>query len=91
METRDNEIDRLSRMLEGGRPYDVVALETRNRSNERLISHLNIQVSDSIIVCMYVNANGETHSWNPYLDTWWWSHVGYFSASVDLMIWDPFY
>ena len=38
------EIDRLSRMLEGGRPYDVVALEARNRSNERLISHLNIQV-----------------------------------------------
>ena len=52
VETRDNEIDRLSRMLEGGRPYDVVALETRNRSNERLISHLNIQVSDSIIVCI---------------------------------------
>lgn len=47
IETRDGEIDRLSRQLEGGRPYDVVALETRNRSNERLISHLNIQVSIS--------------------------------------------
>ena len=44
VETRDGEIDRLGRLLEGGRPYDVVALETRNRSNERLISHLNIQV-----------------------------------------------
>ena len=44
VETRDTEIDRLSRLLEGGRPYDVVALESRNRSNERLISHLNIQV-----------------------------------------------
>ena len=46
METRDTEVDRLSRLLEGGRPYDVVALESRNRSNERLISHLNIQVRD---------------------------------------------
>jgi len=31
-------------LLDGGRPHDVVALEARNRSNERLISHLNIQV-----------------------------------------------
>ncbi|XP_074651450.1 uncharacterized protein LOC141906138 isoform X2 [Tubulanus polymorphus] len=31
-------------MLEGGRPYDVVSLEARNKANERLISHLNIQV-----------------------------------------------
>lgn len=31
-------------MLEGGRPSDVVALEARNRANERMISHLNIQV-----------------------------------------------
>ena len=44
MDARDTEIDRLTGMLEGGRPYDVVALEARNRSNERLISHLNIQV-----------------------------------------------
>ena len=44
VENRDGEIDRLTQMLEGGRPYDVVALESRNRSNERLISHLNIQV-----------------------------------------------
>ncbi|XP_013412187.1 centrosomal protein of 135 kDa-like, partial [Lingula anatina] len=41
---RDEEIDRLGRMLDGGRPYDVVALETRNRANERMISHLNIQI-----------------------------------------------
>ena len=44
MDARDEEIDRLTRALEGGRPYDVVALEARNRSNERLISQLNIQV-----------------------------------------------
>lgn len=31
-------------MLEGGRPSDVVALEARNRANERMISHLNIQI-----------------------------------------------
>ncbi|XP_064637968.1 testis-specific gene 10 protein-like isoform X2 [Lineus longissimus] len=41
---RDSEIDRLNKMLEGGRPYDVVSLEARNKSNERLISHLNIQI-----------------------------------------------
>lgn len=45
VEARDAEIDRLSRMLDGGRPSDVVALESRNRANERMISHLNIQVS----------------------------------------------
>lgn len=31
-------------MLDGGRPSDVVALEARNRANERMISHLNIQI-----------------------------------------------
>lgn len=41
---RDEEIERLNRMLEGGRPSDVVALEARNRANERMISHLNIQI-----------------------------------------------
>ena len=44
IEARDAEIERLGRVLDGGRPYDVVALEARNRSNEKLISHLNIQV-----------------------------------------------
>ncbi|XP_013391946.1 centrosomal protein of 135 kDa [Lingula anatina] len=44
VDQRDEEIDRLGRMLDGGRPYDVVALETRNRANERMISHLNIQI-----------------------------------------------
>ena len=37
-------IERLSRMLDVGRSSDVVALEARNRANERMISHLNIQV-----------------------------------------------
>ncbi|WAQ97982.1 CP135-like protein [Mya arenaria] len=43
VEGRDEEIERLNRMLDGGRPSDVVALEARNRANERMISHLNIQ------------------------------------------------
>ncbi|KAK2182666.1 hypothetical protein NP493_341g01017 [Ridgeia piscesae] len=44
VEARDAEIERMNRLLSGGRPADVVALEARNRSNERLISHLNIQI-----------------------------------------------
>ncbi|GAB1601649.1 centrosomal protein of 135 kDa-like [Argonauta hians] len=41
---RDDEIDRLSKMLSGGRPSDTLALEVKNRANEKMISHLNIQV-----------------------------------------------
>uniref|UniRef100_A0A2C9JE12 Centrosomal protein of 135 kDa n=1 Tax=Biomphalaria glabrata TaxID=6526 RepID=A0A2C9JE12_BIOGL len=44
LSNRDAEIDRLTRMLDGGRPSDVVALEAKNRANERMISHLNIQI-----------------------------------------------
>ncbi|XP_076070631.1 centrosomal protein of 135 kDa-like isoform X3 [Mytilus galloprovincialis] len=44
VDRRDEEIERLNRMLDGGRPSDVVALEARNRANERMISHLNIQI-----------------------------------------------
>lgn len=44
VDLRDAEVDRLTRMLEGGRPYDVVALEARSRQNERTVAHLNIQV-----------------------------------------------
>ncbi|GFS26865.1 centrosomal protein of 135 kDa-like [Elysia marginata] len=44
LSNRDEEIERLTRMLDGGRPSDVVALEAKNRANERMISHLNIQV-----------------------------------------------
>ena len=48
VDIRDQEIVRLSRQLEGGKPYDVMTTEAKNRSNERLISHLNVQVSQSI-------------------------------------------
>jgi len=44
VEAREKEIERLNRSLEGGRPHDVISLEAKNRSNERLISHLNLQV-----------------------------------------------
>ncbi|CAD5116285.1 DgyrCDS5192 [Dimorphilus gyrociliatus] len=44
IEEREKEIDRLYNQLQGGRPYDVVALEARNRSHERHIAHLNIQL-----------------------------------------------
>ena len=47
---RDEEIDRLSKMLSGGRPSDTLALEVKNRANEKMISHLNIQVSTSIFL-----------------------------------------
>uniref|UniRef100_A0AAR2LIA3 Centrosomal protein of 135 kDa n=1 Tax=Pygocentrus nattereri TaxID=42514 RepID=A0AAR2LIA3_PYGNA len=44
VEERDKEIERLNRALDGGRPYDVVSLEAQNISNEKLISHLNLQI-----------------------------------------------
>lgn len=44
VEERDKEIERLSRALDGGRPYDVISLEAQTISNEKLIAHLNLQV-----------------------------------------------
>uniref|UniRef100_A0A3Q2Y5U9 Centrosomal protein 135 n=1 Tax=Hippocampus comes TaxID=109280 RepID=A0A3Q2Y5U9_HIPCM len=41
---RDQEIDRLNRVLHGGRPRDAVSSEAENASNEKLIAHLNLQV-----------------------------------------------
>lgn len=46
MEERDKEIERLNRALDGGRPYDVISLEAQNLSNEKLIAHLNLQVTN---------------------------------------------
>lgn len=45
VEERDKEIVRLNRALDGGRPYDVLSLEAQNISNEKLIAHLNLQVT----------------------------------------------
>ncbi|XP_019624383.1 PREDICTED: centrosomal protein of 135 kDa-like [Branchiostoma belcheri] len=44
VEVRDKEIERLGYLLEGGRPQDVVSMEGKLRANEKLISHLNVQV-----------------------------------------------
>ncbi|OBS78058.1 hypothetical protein A6R68_19554 [Neotoma lepida] len=44
IELREREIERLSLALDDGRSPDVLTLETRNKTNEKLIAHLNIQV-----------------------------------------------
>ena len=44
LETREEEIARLSRMLKGGRPPEALAAEMAQESNERMLAHLNIQV-----------------------------------------------
>eukprot|EP00069_Balaena_mysticetus_P016332 bmy_09822T0 len=43
IELREREIERLSVALDGGRSPDILSLETRNKANEKLIAHLNIQ------------------------------------------------
>uniref|UniRef100_A0A671E8A4 Centrosomal protein 135 n=1 Tax=Rhinolophus ferrumequinum TaxID=59479 RepID=A0A671E8A4_RHIFE len=43
IELREREIERLSIALDGGRSPDVLSLETKNKTNEKLIAHLNIQ------------------------------------------------
>lgn len=53
MEERDKEIERLNRALDGGRPYDVITLEAQNINNEKLIAHLNLQVT--VCVCTELN------------------------------------
>ncbi|XP_019519899.1 PREDICTED: centrosomal protein of 135 kDa [Hipposideros armiger] len=44
IELREREIERLSIALDGGRSPDILSLETKNKTNEKLIAHLNIQV-----------------------------------------------
>ncbi|XP_058694161.1 centrosomal protein of 135 kDa isoform X2 [Poecile atricapillus] len=44
VEIRDKEIERLMLALNGGRSHEVLSLESRAKSNEKLISHLNLQV-----------------------------------------------
>ncbi|XP_004706391.1 centrosomal protein of 135 kDa [Echinops telfairi] len=44
IELREQEIERLSMALDGGRCPDVLTLESRNKTNEKLIAHLNVQV-----------------------------------------------
>ncbi|XP_015717766.1 centrosomal protein of 135 kDa isoform X1 [Coturnix japonica] len=44
VELRDKEIERLMIALDGGRSHEVIALESRSKSNEKLIAQLNSQV-----------------------------------------------
>ncbi|XP_066241646.1 centrosomal protein of 135 kDa isoform X1 [Saccopteryx leptura] len=44
IELREREIERLSIALDGGRSSDILSLESKNKTNEKLIAHLNIQV-----------------------------------------------
>ncbi|XP_030047266.1 centrosomal protein of 135 kDa [Microcaecilia unicolor] len=44
VEVRDCEIERLGIALDGGRSHDVISLEARTKSSEKLIAHLNLQV-----------------------------------------------
>ncbi|XP_056414343.1 centrosomal protein of 135 kDa [Hyla sarda] len=44
VELRDTELERLALALDGGRSHDVISLEARYRSNEKLVAHLNLQI-----------------------------------------------
>lgn len=44
VENRDREIERLHRVLDGGRSVDALSLESKLKSNEKVISHQNAQV-----------------------------------------------
>ncbi|XP_073464511.1 centrosomal protein of 135 kDa isoform X1 [Aquarana catesbeiana] len=44
VELRDKEVERLALALDGGRSHDVISLEARYRSNEKLVAHLNLQI-----------------------------------------------
>lgn len=46
VELRDKEIERLMLALDGGRSHEVISVESRSKSNEKLIAHLNLQVMD---------------------------------------------
>ena len=47
MEARDKEIERLNRLLDGGRPTEAVLRDSKKDSSERVVAHLNVQVSIS--------------------------------------------
>lgn len=54
IELREREIERLSVALDGGRSPDILSLETRNKTNEKLIAHLNIQVMNFMIISLSI-------------------------------------
>uniref|UniRef100_A0A8D0HJ81 Centrosomal protein 135 n=1 Tax=Sphenodon punctatus TaxID=8508 RepID=A0A8D0HJ81_SPHPU len=44
VDLRDREIERLGLIFDAGRSHDVISLEARNKSNEKIIAQLNLQV-----------------------------------------------
>ena len=44
VENRDKEIDRLSQLLEGGRPVNAIMKDTKKDSSDKVVTHLNVQV-----------------------------------------------
>lgn len=48
MENRDREIERLHRVLDGGRSTDTLSLESRLKSNEKIIANQNAQVRSTL-------------------------------------------
>lgn len=50
VELRDKEIERLMLALDGGRSHEVVSLESRSKSNEKLIAQLNLQVMNELLL-----------------------------------------
>ncbi|NXN52226.1 CP135 protein, partial [Rynchops niger] len=44
VDLRDKEIERLVLALDGGRSHEIISLESKSKSNEKLITHLNLQI-----------------------------------------------
>ncbi|XP_065884838.1 centrosomal protein of 135 kDa-like [Dysidea avara] len=44
IDSRDAEIERLNVQLTGGRPPEVLAIEGKKDSNEKMVAHLNVQI-----------------------------------------------
>jgi len=50
VENRDREIERLHRVLDGGRSADTLSLESRLKSNEKIIANQNAQVNKYLFI-----------------------------------------
>ena len=48
VEHRDKEIERLGRLLEGGRPLHAIMKDTRQDSSDKVVAHLNVQVRSRV-------------------------------------------
>ncbi len=50
VENRDREIERLHRVLDGGRSVDTLSLESRLKSNDKVIANQNAQVNKFVFI-----------------------------------------